>query len=292
MEDISLIKNPFKTINYARKYILYKFKLINKSIYKYLMILYLVLLFIPYYGEIIQFHSWWLVLGILSSIGLGTGCHTGTLFLFPYIINNLDNKWNIFLATYTWAIGTAIGEIPPYIIASYSTITKEELLNYGQINNTEIETSKCLENCLNNDNNKNTNISNKSFIKNKLLVMNKYMIYILDKYGMVGILLFASYPNMMFDLCGLICGYFHYPFWKFFLPTLIGKTVFKASGQALFIYYIFSHETYFDWIKTQILNPKHNVFGLWNYIIIVFILLFLKSFIESLAHRFTLITYK
>jgi hypothetical protein len=29
---------------------------------------------------------WWLVLGILSSIGLGTGMHSGLLFLFPHML--------------------------------------------------------------------------------------------------------------------------------------------------------------------------------------------------------------
>ncbi|KAJ1485520.1 hypothetical protein T484DRAFT_1620246, partial [Baffinella frigidus] len=28
---------------------------------------------------------WWFGLGVASSIGLGTGAHTGTLFLFPHI---------------------------------------------------------------------------------------------------------------------------------------------------------------------------------------------------------------
>ena len=29
---------------------------------------------------------WWVGLGVLSSIGLGTGMHTGLLFLFPHIL--------------------------------------------------------------------------------------------------------------------------------------------------------------------------------------------------------------
>ena len=29
---------------------------------------------------------WWLGLGILSSIGLGTGMHSGLLFLFPHML--------------------------------------------------------------------------------------------------------------------------------------------------------------------------------------------------------------
>ena len=29
---------------------------------------------------------WWVGLGILSSIGLGTGMHSGLLFLFPHML--------------------------------------------------------------------------------------------------------------------------------------------------------------------------------------------------------------
>src|SRR3990167_920689 len=33
----------------------------------------------------VEFFVWWFGLGVLSSIGLGTGMHTGVLFLFPHI---------------------------------------------------------------------------------------------------------------------------------------------------------------------------------------------------------------
>ena len=34
----------------------------------------------------VEFAVWWLGLGILSSIGLGTGMHSGLLFLFPHML--------------------------------------------------------------------------------------------------------------------------------------------------------------------------------------------------------------
>lgn len=34
----------------------------------------------------IMFVVWWVGLGVLSSVGLGTGIHTGLLFLFPHIL--------------------------------------------------------------------------------------------------------------------------------------------------------------------------------------------------------------
>ena len=43
----------------------------------------------PYLDEIrvdAEFVVWWVGLGVLSSIGLGTGMHSGLLFLFPHIL--------------------------------------------------------------------------------------------------------------------------------------------------------------------------------------------------------------
>eukprot|EP00953_Heterococcus_sp_UTEX-ZZ885_P024563 13433-Heterococcus_DN1.PRE.5 len=34
----------------------------------------------------ILFIVWWVGLGVLSSVGLGTGMHSGVLFLFPHIM--------------------------------------------------------------------------------------------------------------------------------------------------------------------------------------------------------------
>ena len=35
--------------------------------------------------ESVKFVVWWFGLGVLSSVGLGTGMHTGVLFVFPHI---------------------------------------------------------------------------------------------------------------------------------------------------------------------------------------------------------------
>ena len=35
------------------------------------------------------FVAWWVVLGVASSIGLGTGLHTGALYLMPYIVQTV-----------------------------------------------------------------------------------------------------------------------------------------------------------------------------------------------------------
>ena len=38
-------------------------------------------------GELwLQYAVWWVGLGVLSSIGLGSGIHSGLLFLFPHML--------------------------------------------------------------------------------------------------------------------------------------------------------------------------------------------------------------
>ena len=46
---------------------------------------------------------WWVGLGVLSSIGLGTGMHSGLLFLFPHILKVGAARCALGLAR--WALG-------------------------------------------------------------------------------------------------------------------------------------------------------------------------------------------
>jgi hypothetical protein len=101
------------------------------------------------------FCLYWILLGIASSIGLGTGLHTFVLYLGPHIAKVTlaanecsyfpemhPNKWeftdflpctapatesaqvsfwaillNVQLEAFMWGLGTAIGELPPYFMA-------------------------------------------------------------------------------------------------------------------------------------------------------------------------------
>jgi hypothetical protein len=104
--------------------------------------------------EVILFASWWIGLGIASSIGFGTGLHTFVLYLGPHIAkvtmasnscnfvpDNLPSRWNfhyfkpcpdyegvptisvlsiyqaVIIEAFLWGLGTAIGELPPYYVA-------------------------------------------------------------------------------------------------------------------------------------------------------------------------------
>lgn len=53
----------------------------------------------------------------------------------------------------------------------------------------------------------------------------------MKRLGFFGILFFASIPNPLFDLAGIICGNFLVPFATFFGATFLGKACIKASLQ-------------------------------------------------------------
>lgn len=102
--------------------------------------------------ENIWFVTYWVGLGVLSSVGLGTGLHTFLLYLGPHIAsvtlaayecNSVDfpqppypdeiicpekvnpkfivSLWNIMCKvraeSFLWGVGTALGELPPYFMA-------------------------------------------------------------------------------------------------------------------------------------------------------------------------------
>lgn len=198
---------------------------------------------------------WWFGLGVLSSVGLGTGMHTGVLFLFPHILKvclaatqcgsvdfeSRTDIWfradpNLFLCTsddlsgtatflemflkvflpcMMWGAGTAAGEIPPYWISRAAALA-------GQIDEEfeEITNSKSSNNLLN--------------------WMKEWMINFLQNHGFWGVFLMAAWPNMAFDLCGICCGHFLMPFWSFFGATFLGKALVKAPSQACVFIMIFT----------------------------------------------------
>lgn len=104
------------------------------------------------------FVAYWLGLGVISSVGLGTGLHTFLLYLGPHIAsvtmaayecNSLDfpkppypdeiicpevsdpkfipSLWNIMskvrFEAFLWGAGTALGELPPYFMAKAARLS-------------------------------------------------------------------------------------------------------------------------------------------------------------------------
>ena len=198
-----------------------------------------------YYPQLYVYEAaWWLVLGVLSSIGLGTGLHSGIMFLWPFAMSVITNAeacgTTSFSATYNhpcslkcgetvkggvpgffntllllwpsvvlWGSGTAIGELPPYFITRAAKRAGTQATDY------EAELAEAAE---------------ATDIISKLKV---WTISFTERHGFLGILLLASWPNAAFDMCGMACGWLEMPFWTFFGATLIGKGLVKVTLQSI-----------------------------------------------------------
>lgn len=114
--------------------------------------------------KIAYFCAYWIILGVASSIGLGTGLHTFVLYLGPRIANITmrayqcnalpefePSKWetnyhfkacptnisrpvefldillSVQLEAFLWGFGTALGELPPYFIAKAAAASKKKI---------------------------------------------------------------------------------------------------------------------------------------------------------------------
>jgi len=187
---------------------------------------------------------WWLVLGILSSIGFGTGLHSGIMFLWPHTMSvvlkaqedcgstNFNSMYNhpfnlhcttrndgsltffnqlllLWPAVVLWGVGTAIGELPPYFVTRAARRAGKRATDFEE----ELNEAK-----------------EKTDIVSKLKV---WTIDFTQKNGFLGVYLLASWPNAAFDMCGMACGWLDMPFWTFFGATVLGKGVTKVTIQAI-----------------------------------------------------------
>lgn len=275
--------------------------------------------------EFSLFASWWIGLGIASSVGLGTGLHTFVLYLGPYMAkvtlaaNECNaiptfqpNRWTyqsfapcekwqgeptisvleiytaLSIEAFLWGFGTAIGELPPYFVARAASIAgkKHEELE-------EIEGE----------------ISENQTLMDKL----KGLLYTsLKKHAFIVVLLCASIPNPLFDLAGLTCGHFLIPFWTFFIATAIGKACIKVTIQSFFTIIMFSAHTvnkiidlisyWLPWaeqiMKERLEKQKKTLYGsnhqgeeanmiaiVWNYVIGLMIAYFIYAFLNAIVQN-------
>lgn len=257
--------------------------------------------------DILEYIIWWVGLGVLSSIGLGTGLHTFVLFLGPFIaklasVSSLcsivpelkPSRWtfeyfencpssgssslfNIIFAvqleSFLWGFGTVLGELPPYLVARGARYEDDQDYNEeGKI---------------------------KRFLREAL-----------QKYAFITLCLCASVPNPLFDLAGLMAGHFGIPFVEFFVATAIGKAIVKVQIQVFFVCLLFSGnrlEVFFGGIEknfpffgsffTNIIKKQknasfakgggeRNVVGMvWEGFIVLMVMFFVVSLVNSVVKR-------
>lgn len=193
------------------------------------------------------FVVWWVTLGVLSSVGLGTGLHTFVLYLGPYIamvtlavtecdtmnvpldgpsamqcpppgtpkeaVTFLRLLLKVLPACFLWGAGTAIGELPPYFVSRQARLSGQKLDELDELEEEE----------------------RGERVPSRMDKVKLALFHALQKWGFWAIVLCASVPNPLFDLAGITCGHFLIPFWTFFGATFIGKAIIKVQLQSAFV---------------------------------------------------------
>uniref|UniRef100_A0A672ZG03 Vacuole membrane protein 1 n=1 Tax=Sphaeramia orbicularis TaxID=375764 RepID=A0A672ZG03_9TELE len=223
--------------------------------------------------------AYWVGLGILSSVGLGTGLHTFLLYLGPHIAS-------VTLAAYE--CGSVDFPEPPYPDQIVCPQQEAPVSNaeaewvevagaggaagsgtlQGAISLWTIVSKVRLEACMwgagtaigelppyfmaraarlsgadpeDEDYQKFEELLDQAESSQDFATRAKVGVQkLIQKVGFFGILACASIPNPLFDLAGITCGHFLVPFWTFFGATLIGKAVIKMHIQKLFVIVTFS----------------------------------------------------
>jgi membrane protein YqaA with SNARE-associated domain len=192
----------------------------------------------------IEYVVWWLGLGILSSIGLGSGLQSGILFLFPHIIKvslaattcktlDFDSSSDMWFQKpeSLFKCPSLTSDSAP--VTFFGIWKKVILVCFLQSAGTAIGeippywmTKAAREAALKAKYENEQEIPEELEANSTFSLVNKgkvFLLWLLQIYGFYGVLLMASYPNIAFDLCGIACGHFLMPFWTFFLATFIGS---------------------------------------------------------------------
>ena len=212
----------------------------------------------------LSFSLLWLTLGVLSSVGLGTGLHTFVLYLGPYIakatlaatecgtldvalsgpqafmcpvstaqstshqVTFIGLLLKVAPAALLWGAGTAIGELPPYFVSRAATLSGQKLAELDKLTELDEHSTPAPSPTASSASSVSTLPSHQPSLQERIKL---FIYHALQHHGFWAILLLASIPNPLFDLAGLACGHFLIPFATFFSATVLGKAVIKAQIQ-------------------------------------------------------------
>ena len=221
----------------------------------------------PWFREItvwVEFVTWWMGLGILSSVGLGTGMHSGLLFLFPHIFFVVStaekcNNLNFDARTNMWAHVMKPGDTFQCASMSPASDYAKNVTLIGLLLKSALAcllwgagtaigelppyaTSYAARLAGKEDEEFEEILAESSDQAGANVVarMKKWMLDIVNKYGFWGVVLLSAWPNAMFDLCGICCGHALMPFATFFTAVFVGKALIKVNGQLLVFTLLFS----------------------------------------------------
>ncbi|KAM3365248.1 hypothetical protein ACQJBY_015168 [Aegilops geniculata] len=208
-----------------------------------------------------RFGLWWVILGVASSIGLGSGLHTFVLYLGPHIalftmkavqcgrvdLKSAPYDTILLKSRPSWLEKECLEFGPPIYQETipFSKILHEvhlEAVLWGIgtalgelppyfISRAASMSGQKVEELAELD----ASISKEGFLSSTLRRAKRWLMSHSQYLNFPTILLLASVPNPLFDLAGILCGQFNVPFWKFFLATLIGKAIIKVYMQTTLV---------------------------------------------------------
>ncbi|XP_078442245.1 SNARE associated Golgi protein family [Wolffia australiana] len=214
-----------------------------------------------------RFVVWWVMLGVASSIGLGSGLHTFVMYLGPHIafftIKAVQcGRVDLKSAPYdtiqlnrspSWLTRNCSEFGPPQFTPPADSLVAVPLGNIlpqvqieailwgmgtalGELPPYFISRAASLSGGLLNTVEEPSSSPSVDGWMSRMLNRTKHQLLSRTQHlNFFTILLLASVPNPLFDLAGILCGQFGIPFWKFFLATLIGKAIIKTHIQTIFV---------------------------------------------------------
>ena len=284
MLELSLFQQPKETLYYFSSYI---FNCINpKQLTKDNIILYTsyftyicCFLFLSYTAnclDLILNLGYWFSLGVMSSIGLGFGVHTGFLILFPLIVKvallsvecgntNFNLYGNDAFNCLSISENVSTNEIANISVSESNHNSTNEIANittyhiyskifiesmawaigtaFGEIPPYWISRFDRL--------NRTKSVDFTNFTNNRIMnFLNKITVDLLLKYRFWAILFLSSYPNVAFDLCGIASGHYLIPFKEFVSATVIGKAFIKTPIQCILLIKLFTGKQIDNLIQT------------------------------------------
>eukprot|EP01043_Picozoa_sp_COSAG02_P056341 COSAG02_NODE_6667_length_3429_cov_3.808390_3_plen_403_part_00 len=226
----------------------------------------------------VEYIIWWVGLGVLSSVGLGSGMHTGILFLFPHVFKvtnaienmatlcpNPNNSSDIDPRDNMWArlpikesfpcldTGSSGGDGTAMFLHIYLHCLPAAFLWGAGTAIGEVPpywTAFAAKMSGEVDEDDAGDIDEVEQLKqhdgaavDPLTATKIWMINFMDRFGFWGVFIMSAWPNALFDLCGICCGTCLMPFWQFFSACWLGKACVKAPAQLVVLVLLFS-ETY------------------------------------------------
>ena len=144
----------------------------------------------------------WLLVGIASSIGFGIGIPTRVLFVWPHVLrvaaveSDPLTAWVAVLPVcVTHALGSALGELPPFLGASM-------LVQRFRLNQESTA----------------------------MAVSHRWFVERMQSHGWFWVFVLAAWPNVAFDCAGLAAGASGMSLFGFLSAAVCGKAVVRASG--------------------------------------------------------------